>query len=432
MPKMARELYAVDLKRLTKPGRHLVGVVPGLALQVAETGARSWVLRIMVGARRREIGLGSFPAVTLAMARQRAAVERDKVRQGCDPVEERRVSQQALRAQQLASISFQEAATQFIESRRGAWRNAKSERQWTSSLTQYAYPLIGSLNVGQISRPHILAVLEQAVPVSRRASEGYKGTGRLWEARAETASRLRGRMESILDWCKGRGYCSGDNPAAWDGNLAAVLPDPTKMKRVTHHPAVALDNLPRFWNDLGKCEGIAARALEFLTLTAARSGEVRGMLWTEVSGLSASGAMWIIPASRMKAGREHRVPLSKAARDLLNSLPRFEGCDLVFPGMRGGPLSDMSLSAVMRRMGRVEVPHGLRSSFRDWVAERTTYPGELAEAALAHSLSSKVEAAYRRMDMLEKRRAMMEDWATHLVSDTPVDIMLANSKITSS
>jgi integrase len=243
----------------------------------------------------------------------------------------------------------------------------------------------------------VLRVLEQ--PVEGR---------RFWESRTETAARLRSRIELVLDWCKGRGYRSGENPAAWRGNLDAQLPKPTKLKKVVHHPAVSLDGVSGFMNELRHRDGIAARALEFLILTAARSGEVRGMTWSEVD---LGAGVWTIPGARMKAGREHRIPLSTPALVTLNGLPRLDGVPYVFPAPRAATLSDMSLLAVMRRMGRTEVPHGFRSTFRDWAAERTAYPSELAEMALAHTISGKVEAAYRRGDMLERRRQMMMDWA---------------------
>jgi integrase len=241
-----------------------------------------------------------------------------------------------------------------------------------------------------------------------------KQTGKFWECRTETASRVRGRMEVILDWCKGRGHRSGDNPAAWKGNLDAQLPKPERVRRVAHYPAVQLDQMGAFMTDLRQREGVTARALEFAVLCAARSGEVRGMRWGEID---AATGVWTVPADRMKAKQEHRVPLSKPALELLAGLPRIEGNDLVFPAPRGGELSDMGLNAIMRRMdyvdrdGRKAVPHGCRSTFRDWVAERTNYPRDLAEMALAHAIGNQVEAAYRRGDMMEKRRSMMQAWA---------------------
>lgn len=403
MPRKAKELTALEVKRITKPGLHAVGEVPGLALQVQPSGGRSWVLRMMVGTQRREMGLGGYPEVPLAEARNKAREAREKVRGGIDPVAEAHAAKSALKAATAARLTFREAAAKYIEIHRTAWRNPKHAAQWESTLEQYAYPFAGSLSVGDIGLPHILAIFEQTVP-----ADGTNPAGKLWEARTETATRLRGRIESIFDWCKGRGYRSGDNPAAWKGNLDAQLPRPERIRRVKHHPALPLDEMSSFMAALRAREGIGARALELLILSAARSGEVRGMRWREVDMTS---GIWSVPAERMKAGKEHRVPLSRAAISLLNDLPRFDGNDLVFPSPRGGVMSDMTLTAVMRRMGREEVPHGFRSTFRDWVAERTGYPGEMAEKALAHTISNATEAAYRRLDMVEKRRRMMDDWA---------------------
>jgi integrase len=252
---------------------------------------------------------------------------------------------------------------------------------------------MGKLLVQDVKQSHVLAVLEP-----------------IWKEKTETASRLRGRIESILDWATARHYRTGENPARWRGHLDHILAKPTKIARVKHHSALPVDDVAAFMIDLRKREGTAARALELAILTATRSGEVRGATWAEID---LNAATWTIPASRMKAGREHRVALSDPAVKLLRALPRFEDTDLVFPGSKGKQLSDMTLTAVMRRMNVDAVPHGFRSTFRDWVSERTRYPHELAEMALAHTIGNKVEAAYRRGDMLEKRRQMMAAWAKY-------------------
>lgn len=397
MPKKAKELSALEVKRLTEPGLYFVGEVPGLALQVLPTGGRTWVLRTMIGTRRRDMGLGGYPEVSLADARAKAREARELIKSGIDPIEQQKAARSSLQAATAAILTFDEAAAKYIDAHRTGWRNPKHVQQWENTLFQYASPIIGTLSVADIRLLHVLQVLEQPVDGKR-----------FWEARTETATRLRGRMELILDWCKGRGYRTGDNPAAWRGNLDAQLPKPGKIKKQTHHAAVALDDMGDFMRELRQREGIAARALEFVILTAARSGEVRGATWGE---FDLGAGLWTVPGTRMKAGREHRVPLSAAAIKLLEALPRFEGANYVFPAPRGGALSDMTLTAVMRRMGREEVPHGFRSTFRDWVSERTAYPGEMAEMALAHTISDKVEAAYRRGDMMEKRRQMMAAWA---------------------
>jgi integrase len=297
----------------------------------------------------------------------------------------------ALIAAQLAMLTFEEAANSYMAAHKSAWKNEKHTKQWESTLQTYVYPRIGKVLVRDVGLPQVLSVLEP-----------------IWTTKTETASRVRGRIESVLDWATARGYRDGLNPARWRGHLDKLLPKPSKVAKVEHHDALPVGALGVFMVELRQHEGMGARALDFAILTAARSGEVRGATWAEID---LDGAIWTIPAERMKAGREHRVPLSKAAVDLLRGLPRHANTELIFVGARGGPLSDMTLSAVIRRMGAPCVPHGFRSTFRDWAAERTSYPSEMAEMALAHTISNKVEAAYRRGDLFEKRRRMMEDWA---------------------
>ena len=395
MPKKARELSALETKRLIMPGMHFVGGVPGLALQVLPSGGRTWILRATIAGRRRDMGLGGYPEVTLARAREKAALYRGQIRDGRSPLAEAHAARSALRA--LVSMTFQQASENFIESQRASWSNSKHAEQWQNTLQKYAHPLIGDINVAHVSVAHVIKILEQPIVEE----------GKFWEVRTVTAVRLRGRIEKILDWAKGRGLRSGDNPAAWRGNLEAQLPKASKVTKVKHHPAVRLDDVAAFMEKLRLQKGIAAKALEFAILTAARSGEVRGATWSEVD---MRNGLWLIPSMRMKAGKEHRVPLSDHALRLLTGLARIEGTDLIFPAPRGGMLSDMTLSALMRRMNRPEVPHGFRSTFRDWTAELTNYPRDIAEMALAHSVGNAVEAAYRRGDMLEKRRMMMADW----------------------
>lgn len=392
MPKRSKELSAVEVARL-REGLHAVGGVPGLYLQV-RGAARSWILRAVIGGKRRDVGLGGYPGVTLAGAREKARQARQTIETGVDPVLAKEAARNALKSAQAASVSFSEAAQRFIDAKSAEWRNGKHRNQWVATLETYAYPVIGDLRVEDVGQQHVLQVLEP-----------------IWATKTETASRLRGRIESVLDWASARGFRNGDNPARWRGHLDKLLARPRKVSALRHHPALPIDELPGFIVDLRQREGIAARALEFAALTAARSGEVRGAMWAEID---LEGALWTVPGERMKSGREHRVPLSPAALKLLRDLPRIEGTVYVFPSTRGGPLSDMSLTAVMRRMGVAAVPHGLRSTFRDWAAERTTYPSEMAEMALAHVIQSKVEAAYRRGDLLIKRQQMMAAWAAFL------------------
>ena len=418
MPKIAAELSALDVKRLTHPGgkRNVlfsVGGVPGLHMQITPNGARSWVLRVKVGTLRRDIGLGGFPGVTLSQARDKAREARAKIESGIDPVEERKAAKAALVAAQRRGLTFANAVDRCLAAKLDAFKNAKHRQQWENTLATYAVPDLGQILVQDITTQDVLRVLQP-----------------LWMDKTETASRLRGRIEAVLSWATVAGHRTGDNPARWAGNLKELLPPPSKVANEGNHPALSLDDAPRWFAALQAREGFGSRALEFLALTASRSQEIRGALWDEIE---MDKALWTIPAARMKMDREHRVPLSDEALNLLKTLPRLEGNPLVFPAARGGQLSDMTLSAAMKRMHesdvaaggvgfidrtskRPAVPHGLRSTFRDWVAERTTYPGDMAEVALAHRISNAVEASYRRGDMIEKRRRMMADWAGYLAT----------------
>jgi len=399
MPKIARELTPLAVSKLTKPGTHAVGGVAGLALRVYPEGQRAWVLRTMVAGKRREFGMGGYPTVALASAKDRARATLDKVFAGVDPVEEKQRLRSALRAAKAKAVSFSKVAEQYIAQHEAGWKNPKHAAQWVTTLSTYAFPVIGSVTVANVDTPLVLKVLEP-----------------IWTEKTETASRVRGRIEVILDYATAKGLRDGPNPARWKGHLALTLPARRKVAPVQHHAAIPVLEMPAFMSQLRDMDGVSARALEFLTLTAARSGEVRGMTWGEID---LKNKLWTVPASRMKAKREHRVPLSDAAWLILGSIKRVDGMDLVFPGARGGALSDMSLTAIMRRLGLEAVPHGLRSSFRNWTAEMTSYPNEVAEMALAHTVSNSTEAAYRRGDLLEKRRPMMADWAEFLALSSP-------------
>lgn len=416
MPKVAEELSALDVRRLVHPGgkRNVlfsVGGVPGLYIQITPKDGRSWVLRTKVGEKRRDIGLGGFPGVTLAQAREKAREARTKIENGIDPVEERKAAKAALVAAQRRGLTFADAVDKALTAKLDAFKNAKHRQQWENTLATYATPDLGKMLVQDITTQDVLRVLQP-----------------IWMDKTETAKRLRGRIEAVLSWATVAGHRTGDNPARWAGNLKELLPAPSKVAKESHHPALTLEDAPRWLAALRSREGFGARALEFATLTTARSKEVRGAVWDEID---LDNAIWIIPAERMKMEREHRVPLSSCAVELLKALPRLSDNPLVFPAPRGGQLSDMTLSATMKRMHesdisegglgfidrtskRPAVPHGLRSTFRDWVAERTTYPGDMAEVALAHKISNAVEASYRRGDMIEKRRRMMADWSAFL------------------
>ena len=391
MPRKADELGPLAVSRLKAPGLHPVGGVAGLRLQVSPSGARSWILRTTVGGKRREKGLGGFPDVTLAGARDAARAARALIISGVDPIAESKAARSALHAAVAAAWTFDECAKAYIDAKSPEWSNAKHSAQWTATLSTYASPVMGPLLVRDIGLPNVLGVLEP-----------------IWKTKTETASRIRARIEAVLDWATVRKFRAGDNPARWKGNLDKLLPAPTKIAKVEHHTALSIDAVGAFMRELRKHEGMGARALEFVILTAARSGEVRGATWSEID---LNAAIWTIPSARMKMNKEHRVPLSDAALVLLRAFPRIKGADLVFAAPRGGVLSDMTLSAVLRRMQVQAVPHGFRSTFRDWCSERTNYPRDAAEMALAHAVGDKVEAAYRRGDLFEKRRLMMKDWA---------------------
>ena len=408
MPKKVAELSAKEVRDLKHPGRGLnvtysVGGVAGLLMQITPTGARSWVLRTMIGGKRSEIGLGGFPDVTLAQAREVAREAKDAIRRGINPIEQRRAARVALTAQQARSLTCAKAMEAYLKVKLTEFDNEKHRKQWRASLDAYAVPTLGPMQVNEISVHEIAQALEP-----------------IWTTKTETASRLRGRIEAVMAWATVQGHRDGDNPARWRSNLDAILPKPSKVSKVAHHPALALGDVSSWFADLQKRDGMATRALEFLTMTAARSGEVRGATWAEID---IDAALWTIPADRMKAGKEHRVPLTPDAVDLLRALPKMPGSEFVFPAARGGMLSDMSLSACMKRMneakpggyldprsGRPAVPHGMRSAFRDWVSEHTDFPRDMAEISLAHTVGSTVERAYRRGDQMEKRRAMMADW----------------------
>lgn len=393
MPKKAKEMTAIEVKRICTPGRHAVGGVPGLLLVVKDTGAKSWILRTTVGNKRRNIGLGGYPEISLAIARDKARSTKDLIERGIDPVEKRKARRKALIKSNLSAMTFAKAATQCHNNKAQEFKSEKHSKDWISSVNRYAIPLIGDLPVDEIELTHILAVLEP-----------------IWAEKTETATRLRQRLENILNWATVSGYRSGDNPARWRGHLDAVLPKPSKIRKKTHFPALPWQDIGTFMKALRKRSGMAARALEFAILTAARSGEIRFATWDEID---LDGKVWTIPAERMKAGREHRVPLSEDTIRLLESLPRLEGSPYVFPAARGGALSNMTISAVCRRMDVDAVPHGFRSTFRDWCSEATNYPREVAEMALAHTIENATEAAYRRGDLFMKRRRLMDAWATY-------------------
>lgn len=393
MAVVTEKLSALGVRQLSKPGYYGDGA--GLWLQVSKTGTKSWIFRYTVSGKQREMGLGPLHTVSLADARARAKDCRLLLLDGKDPIDERRTVKNAQTLARAKRITFEECAAKYIAVKRTDWKNAKHASQWENTLATYASPVIGALSVADIDTDLVVKVLSS-----------------IWTTKTETASRLRGRIESILDWATVSKFRQGDNPARWSGHLEVLLADPNKVAPVVHHPSLPWQEVGEFMAALREREGIAARAVEFAILTAVRSGEVRGMVWSEVD--LATG-VWTIPKERMKAGKEHRVPLSTQAKALLRAMPR-EG-DLVFFGRKvDTSLSDMSLTAVLKRMGRKDITvHGFRSTFRMWCAESVgnSFSREVCEHALAHKLPDKVEEAYQRGDLLAKRAVLMQAWSDY-------------------
>lgn len=387
------KLTQLKIDRLRTPA--VYGDGAGLSLKVTKNGSKSWIYRYMLAGKAHWMGLGSYPDVSLAEAREKAAELRKLTRQNIDPLAEKRKQTSIIRASIAKFINFDKASEQYIDSHKSGWKNAKHAEQWTNTLKTYASPIIGNIDVALIDTSHIMRILEK---------------DNFWTEKTETAHRVRGRIESILDWATVRKYRTGENPARWKGHLDKLLPARTKVKKIEHHPALPWLEMGAFMVKLREQEGVAAKAVELAILTACRSGEVRGAVWEE---FDLDAGIWIIPPERMKAKKEHRVPLQEKAIQLLRKQKELFPNGYVFPGMKEGkPLSDMSLTAVLRRMEQNEITvHGFRSSFRDWAAESTAYPNEMVEMALAHTIGNKVEAAYRRGDLFEKRRRMMQDWS---------------------
>lgn len=402
--KVSRALTALNVKN-AKPGRHADG--EGLYLLVKNTGARSWVFRYMLDGKARDLGLSRCPEaveqlkrsggeyLTLAQARDVAAIYRLKVKARIDPLEEREAAATKVAAEaqaaKAAKVTFRDMAKTFLEGKEGSWRNEKHRQQWHNTLATYANPAIGDMPVGDIETQHVLSVIEP-----------------IWKSKPETANRVRGRIEAILDAARVRGYRKGDNPARWRGHLAQILPARTQLSR-GHHQALPYARMSEFSETLRQMNSAAALALEFTILTAARTGEVLGATWAEVD---MDRAVWTVPAARMKAGLEHRVPLSPRALEILKLTKKLGGVWL-FPGQKGKQMSGMTMAMLLRRAGMDVTVHGFRSAFRDWAAETTSFPHDVCEAALAHTIGNKVEAAYRRGDLFEKRRLLMDDWAEY-------------------
>ena len=397
MARGINKLTALAVQKNQKPGYH--GDGGGLWLKVTKTGSKSWIFRYTRDGKTKDMGLGPTITVSLAEARQKALECRKLLIDCRDPLDERKNQRLQAKLDSSRDRTFSECAISYIDAHKSGWKSEKHAKQWGATLETYAFPVAGQLPVSVIDTGVILRVLEP-----------------IWHIKTETASRVRGRIESILDWAKVCGYRQGDNPARWKGHLDKLLPLRNKVQKVRHHAALPYAELGAFMHELKKCNGLAARALEFGILTAARSSEIRNATWDEIDF---QNKLWIIPALRMKAGKEHRVPLCNEAVELLNAVPRIIGSKLIFPSQSNRSLSDMTLTAVLRRMERNDLTqHGFRSTFRDWAGETTPYPREVIEHALAHQLKDKAEAAYQRGDLLAKRFALMTDWGRYCYTES--------------
>ena len=399
-------LTALQVQKLSKPGYHADGA--GLHLCVKATGGKSWIFRYRYGGKEREMGLGALHTVTLAEAREKALAQRKLLLDGVDPLAAKQASEVQRKLAEASVITFDTAATSYIASHRAGWKNEKHAEQWTNTLTTYASPVFGSLPVADITTPLVLRVLEP-----------------IWTTKTETASRVRGRVEKILDWCKTQGYRTGDNPAAWRGHLENLLSAPQKTKKVEHHPALPWREIGAFMQALRTMPGAAALATEFIILTNCRTSEAIEARWSEIDTVE---KRWTIPAARMKAAKEHTIPLSDAALAVLQRLKAEtkEG-EFVFPGgKKNTPLSNMACLALLKRMGRSDLTvHGFRSSFRDWAGEATAHPREVIEHAMSHQLKDKAEAAYQRGSLLERRRVLMADWANYCAQPAATGVVVA-------
>ena len=395
-------LTAKKVERNKKPGRYRCGLVKGLLLQVTDTGAKSWVLRYELRGRERWMGLGSASEFSLKQARDRALAARQLLADRIDPLVGKQAAEEAARLAEARKLTFAEAAQQYFNQHEAKWRSAKHREQFLSSLAALAFPVLGSMDVTSIDTPDILRAIEPH-----------------WTSKAVTADRTRSRIEQVIDWAIVRGHRPpGTNPAKWKGHLDQVLPAPRKVAPIVHHAALPYAQLPQFIATLCQNDSVAARALEFLILVSARTSEVTGAVWAEIDF---DNKMWVIPAERMKGGREHRVPLSEAVLDLLKKLPRDDGNPHVFIGRQpGAALSQWAMPWIMEHMGQrgQTTIHGFRASFSTFAYSQTAHSAHTIEISLAHNVGSEVERAYRRTDMVAKRRQLMEQWA-HYCSMSP-------------
>ena len=386
-------LTAMQVQKLVKPGYHADGA--GLHLCVKITGGKSWIFKYRFGNKEREMGLGPLHTFTLAEARERARAQRKLLSEGIDPLAQKQSREFQRKLDEASVITFDQASARYIESKRLGWKNAKHAQQWTNTLATYASPVFGKMPVGEINTALVLRVLEP-----------------IWEDKTETASRVRGRIESVLDWAKAQSYRQGDNPAAWRGHLQNLLSAAKNTKTIEHHAALPYQQISAFMHDVGLMPGTAALALRFIILNASRTSEAIRARWDE---FDFDAALWEVPSARMKGKKPHSVPLSHAALAILQTLRMGSTGEYVFEGAkRGKPLSNMACLELLKRMNRRDLTvHGFRSSFRDWAGESTAHPREVIEHALSHKIKDKAEAAYSRGTLLEKRRTLMADWAAY-------------------
>lgn len=404
MAEIINRLSALKINKLNTAGYFVDG--GGLVLQISKTGSKSWLFKFDYQGKRHEMGLGSLATVNLKDAREKARLCRLKLLDGINPLLEKKQAFRSIAQQSARMLTFEECANSYIKAHESSWKNPKHLQQWENTIKTYANPVIGKLNASDIDTSHIRKILDS-----------------IWKTKTETAVRLRGRIETILDWAKVAGYRDGENPARWNGHLDQMLPAPNKIKKVKHLPSLPWTEISNFMNTIREDKVQASKAVALAILTATRSNEIRFAKWSE---FDLEQSIWIIPAERMKAGKEHRIPLSKQVIALLNTLDK-EG-EFIFKGRKEGtPISDMTLTAVIRRMdqaikdsggaglvdanGETITMHGFRSTFRDWCAESSEFPREVAEHALAHKLPDKIEQAYQRGDMLQKRALLMQSWA---------------------
>ena len=417
MPKIVTPLSDLQVRRITRVGWHAVGGVAGLLLQVRKpkkNGAqvpRSWILRIKVGDQRQPIGLGSYPQVSLAVAREQAAKLVMEAKQGVNLKAKKRAQRSSLISAASKNKTFKECAEAYMDAHSSDYTNEKHRKQWPATLVTYAYPIIGNILVSDIAMRDVRNVLEQETSAAKALK------GKLWNVKTETAKRLLGRIKTVLDYATVSEYRTGTNPAQWKGYLSTQLASPKNLQKKEHHPAVPYPHIGDFMSKLRSNSSLSAKALEFLILTAVRSGSVRNAEWSEID---VDNALWTIPAEHTKARQEHRVPLQPQAIKLLKSLSKVARTNLIFPNRNNKALSDMAFNQIMRGMRergelKVEgVPHGFRSTFRDWSAERTSYSDEIRKAASGHAIGDSVKEAYQRTDLLDKRRSLMNEWANFL------------------